>query len=105
MILIDNEKDIISLTQDNDVAILDVRTEEEYNEGHLDNAINVDVLGKNFKENISKFDRDKIYFVHCAVGMRSKKASGIMEKLNFKYINNSKFGYDEIIKIIHSGGK
>lgn len=51
-----------------DVVILDVRTEEEYNEGHITNAINIPI------DNIDNIDieKDKIIYVYCASGNRSK---------------------------------
>ncbi len=105
MISIDNREDIIKLLEDDSIILIDVRTKKEYEFGHLDNAINIDVLCDNFAEYISKFDKDKNYFIYCASGVRSKNASNIMKALNFKYINNSKFGYDEIMKIIQLRGK
>lgn len=50
--------------------VIDVRTEEEYEESHLDKAINIPV------DEISKIemDKDTILFVYCKSGVRSKQA-------------------------------
>jgi phage shock protein E len=77
--LIENNKEII---------ILDVRTLEEFQINHLDNAINIDIYNTNFKDQIDKLERNKSYLVHCKAGGRSEEACRIMEELGFKDLTN-----------------
>jgi rhodanese-related sulfurtransferase len=73
--------------------ILDVRTPEEFAEGHIDKAVNVDWLGDHFVKDAEKFDKKKPVFVYCKSGRRSLKASEKLEELGFKNIYNLDGGY------------
>lgn len=68
--------------------LLDVRTPEEYNSGHIDNAVNVNWNGDNFVAEASKYDKSKPIFVYCKVGGRSAKAADKLAELGFKEIYN-----------------
>lgn len=71
-----------------DLIILDVRTQDEYNEGHIKNAINIDYYSKTLKKDLNKLDKNKTYLVYCRSGSRSGKTIDIMEKLGFKEVYN-----------------
>lgn len=74
--------------------VLDVRTQEEFNKGHLENAILVDYYKNDFKEKISKLDKDKPVFVYCAAGGRSGSASKLLTELGFKEVYDLKGGFN-----------
>ncbi len=78
-----------------DVLILDVRTQEEYNAGHIKNStlIPVQVLDKRLNE----LPRDKKILVYCKSGSRSAQASGILVNNGFKEIYNMKGGITDWI--------
>ena len=61
-------------------VILDVRTPEEYAEGHLENAVNKNVFDKDFATYMSTLGKDKTYFVYCLAGKRSHIAANDMRK-------------------------
>ena len=69
-------------------VILDVRTPEEYAEGHLANATNVDFKATDFAEKVSKLDKTKTYLVYCRAGHRSASAAEIMKTQAFQTIYN-----------------
>jgi rhodanese-related sulfurtransferase len=73
-----------------DVLILDVRTQEEYDAGHIKNStlIPVQVLDKRLNE----LPRDKKILVYCKAGGRSAQASQILVNSGFKEIYNMKGG-------------
>lgn len=75
------------------IVILDVRTKGEFNSGHLNNAINIDVKSSSFKEKVSKLEKDKTYLVYCRSGKRSKMAQNIMKELRFKKVVNMLGGF------------
>lgn len=66
--------------------ILDVRTPEEFNLEHIDNAININWLGDSFIENTKSLDKSKPVFVYCKSGARSAKAAGKLQELGFTTI-------------------
>lgn len=69
-----------------DLVIIDVRTPEEYKSVHIDKAINIDFYSSNFKKELAKLDRKKIYILYCRSGNRTGKTVKIMEELGFKNI-------------------
>lgn len=73
--------------------IIDVRTPTEFDEGHIEKAINVDYKGANFIENISAFDKSKTLLIYCRSGNRSGKASIIMDSLGFTKIYDLEGGF------------
>jgi rhodanese-related sulfurtransferase len=80
---------ISKLNADPKAIILDVRTDDEYKEGIIANAINIDIhSGQEFVEAIEALDKDKNYFVYCRSGMRSAKACEIMNQLGFENAYN-----------------
>ncbi|MFC7337696.1 rhodanese-like domain-containing protein [Haloferula chungangensis] len=67
--------------------VLDVRTQEEWDEGHLDGAVRVDFNEKNFGEKVLKtLDPKKPVLIYCNSGGRSGRATEAMDKLGFKVI-------------------
>lgn len=74
-------------------VLIDVRTPEEFSEGHIANAINLDVNNENFESEIQKMDTSKTYYVYCQAGVRSSKATSKLLRNGFKNIVNLKDGY------------
>lgn len=74
----------ISETQD--AKIIDVRTAEEFEKGHLINALNYDWNGNNFDTEISSLDKSKPVFVYCLSGGRSGSAASKMRSDGFKEV-------------------
>ena len=75
--------------------LLDVRTAEEYGEGHLARARNVDYKRDDFRQQVGQLDKSKPYFVYCKAGMRSDKAADIMKELGFRQVYTLDGGIDE----------
>lgn len=64
-----------------DSIILDVRTSEEYLEGHIPNAKLLDIRDPHsFMEGVSELDVSKTYFVYCRSGARSTQACQIFKQ-------------------------
>lgn len=76
-----------------DVIVIDVRTREEYSEGHINGSIllPVDTVHKKIVSIIP--DKNKIVYVHCRSGTRSKRAVKIMEKMGYTNIFNMQGGF------------
>jgi rhodanese-related sulfurtransferase len=66
-----------------DVIILDVRTPDEFNAGHIANAININLEGSDFSSEVSKLDKNATVAVYCRSGNRSGVATDQMAELGF----------------------
>lgn len=68
------------------VQLVDVRTPQEFANGHLENAKNVNFNDPEFKQKIVLLDKSKPIAIYCGIGGRSGKASKILVELGFKDI-------------------
>ena len=68
--------------------LVDVRTPQEFANGHLENAKNINFNDPEFKQKIAQLDKSKPIAVYCGVGGRSGKASKILVELGFKDISD-----------------
>lgn len=74
------------ISKEPQLVLLDVRTPEEFNEGHLTKAQNIDFKNTNFAEQISKLDPNQHYLLYCASGRRSAEAKTLMASKGFKHL-------------------
>jgi rhodanese-related sulfurtransferase len=72
--------------------LLDVRTPEEYNEGHVEGAINIDYYNETFSAQMDSLDKSKPVLVYCRSGSRSAKAAEILRQKGFKEVYEMKEG-------------
>ena len=77
-----------------DVIILDVRTPQEYQSGHLPHATLINFYDHNFSLKLDSLDKSKKYLVYCAKGSRSSQASDLMIKKGFTSVLNLKNGFN-----------
>lgn len=73
-------------------VLLDVRTPEEYNEGHLKNAVLLDYNGGLFDSAFMMLAKEKTYLIYCRSGMRSDNAATKMKTAGFKKVYQLKNG-------------
>lgn len=69
-----------------DAQLIDVRTPEEFERGHLQNAVNIDVHGKEFENMVEALDKERPVMVYCKSGGRSADACEQLRNLGFKNI-------------------
>jgi thioredoxin 1 len=67
---------------DNEI-IIDVRTPGEYNEGHIENTLNINWNGSSFAQEIQKLDKTKPLMVYCLSGGRSSSAASKLRNEGF----------------------
>lgn len=80
-------EDYAKAIADTSIVRLDVRTAEEYAEGHIENTLNIDVLKSDFeKRAVTILPKDKTIAVNCRSGKRSKNAARILVKNGYKVI-------------------
>ncbi len=65
------------------LQLIDVRTQEEYSVSHLKNAQNICVTSADFKEKVASLDRAKPVYVYCKKGGRSAQAASILKDMGF----------------------
>lgn len=75
-----------SLIALDDVTLIDVRTPEEYDEGHIAGAELVDLSSGDFADEIAAYDPNGRYVVYCRSGNRSAQAVAIMAELGFEQV-------------------
>lgn len=78
--------------------VVDVRTPQEYQAGHLQVAKLININDSDFQQQIEKLDKNRPVFVYCAAGVRSSKAATILKNIGFKEVVNLKGGYQDLIK-------
>ncbi|HOZ74581.1 MAG TPA: rhodanese-like domain-containing protein [Flavobacterium sp.] len=77
------------LESDPNAVILDVRTQSEWEEGIIPNAIHIDIYkGQGFIYEVDALDKSKNYYVYCKAGGRSAQACSIMNQLGFENTYN-----------------
>jgi len=67
-------------------VILDVRIPTEFAKEHLEGAVNLNIYGNHFENNLEKLDKKKTYLVHCHAGVRCFMAAEVMEEMGFTRI-------------------
>ena len=72
--------------------IIDVRTPQEFVNGHIKGAININLFDKTFENQILKLDKTKPIYIYCRSGSRTAKASKKASKLGFEKVNDLQGG-------------
>ena len=81
--------ELIENNADNpEFEIIDVRTVEEFNSGHIAGASYIDFYKKDFQHNLAKLDKDKTYLLYCRTGRRSGIALDMMKTMGFTHSYN-----------------
>lgn len=89
-------EELIKMSKEKLVYLIDVRSSQEFEEGHLDGAINISVYNiENEVEKIIK-NKEEVIIVYCSSGTRSKNAKNILEKLGYTNVYNLKNGIDKL---------
>ena len=78
-------------------VIIDVRTQEEYEEGHLaETDHQYDMMNGEFQRQIKNFDKDETYYLYCRSGNRSGQAARMMKNAGFENVYNIG-GFEELV--------
>ena len=76
------------LNTDTTAYLIDVRTPEEYAEGHIEGAVLMNVMDEQtFLAGIDTLDASHTYYIYCRSGRRSQKASGFMGERGLKVVD------------------
>jgi rhodanese-related sulfurtransferase len=84
------------MKNDHTVILIDVRSKQEFSEGHLLGAINIPL--NEFKQTINQLNQNKkqTIIVYCQMGGRSSKAINLLKKMGYTNIYQLKGGLDAI---------
>ena len=79
-----------------EVQLIDVRSQTEYNAGHIDDAVNINIKNrKRFLKQIETLDKDKPVYLYCKAGVRSRNAGELLRMEGFQKIFDYSGGYDD----------
>lgn len=73
-------------------VLIDVRTPNEYINGHIAGSVNIDYHSPVFESKIDSLDRDKTYLLYCRSGNRSGHALSMMKQKNFQKVYHLRGG-------------
>jgi thioredoxin 1 len=68
--------------------LVDVRTPEEFADGHLEGAVNIDWLADDFASKTTSLDKSKPVLVYCAFGGRSEEALNSLKQAGFADVHD-----------------
>ena len=70
--------------QDTDYILVDVRTIEEYESGHIQDAINFDFYSGSFQKEILSLDKSSSIILYCRTQNRSTKTANYLKENGYK---------------------
>ena len=77
------------------VLVVDIRTKDEYDQGHIAGVKHIDFYRSDFMEAMSELDKNSPLIIHCAKGGRSGKASKKLKEAGFMKIYDYTGGYTD----------
>lgn len=77
------------------IQLVDVRTPEEYLNGHIEGASNINFNGKNFEKELLQLNKTNPVLVYCYGGGRSSKTLEKLKELGFMHALELRGGYSK----------
>ncbi len=74
-------------------TLIDVRTPEEYAQGHIEGAQNHNFFDADFTHQFHAFDKEKPLLLYCRSGNRSGKAARLLDSIGFQKLYDLQGGY------------
>ncbi len=79
---------------DPNFVILDVRTPEEFAQGRIDGAININYYADDFKDKLAGLDKNMTYVVYCRTGRRSAETFEMLRRAGFTAVYHISGGFE-----------
>lgn len=79
-----SSEEVYKMMKNEDVVIIDVREDFEYEGGHLENSINIPL--DDLEKKINEIDKDKKIIVYCLSGNRAQIALEILAEKGYNNI-------------------
>lgn len=77
-----------SAQEQEELVLIDVRTLDEYKDGHVFGSLLIDFQEADFQEEIGKLRRDGRYALYCRSGNRASQAVEVMKAMGFENVEN-----------------
>ena len=84
--------------QDTDYILVDVRTIEEYESGHIQDAVNFDFYSKSFQNDILSLEKSTSIVLYCRTQNRSTKTANYLKENGYKEITVLEGGITSWVK-------
>ena len=84
--------------QDTDYILVDVRTMEEYESGHIQDAVNFDFYSESFQKEILSIDKSSSIILYCRTQNRSTKTANFLKENGYKEITVLEGGITSWVK-------
>ena len=84
--------------QDTDYILVDVRTAEEYESGHIQDAVNFDFYSESFQKEILSLEKNSLIILYCRTQNRSTKAANFLKENGYKEISVIEGGITSWVK-------
>lgn len=82
-----------AISNDN-IQLVDVRTEKEFKEGAIEGALNIDFFKQEkFTDEFNKLDKKEPIYLYCRSGNRSQQAAAKLQEMGFTKIYDLRGGY------------
>ncbi|MEM7163085.1 MAG: rhodanese-like domain-containing protein [Bacteroidota bacterium] len=88
-----NPQDFESAINSDQVKLIDIRTAEEFQEGSIAYAQNIDFYAEDFMDQMGQFDKSEPLYIFCRSGGRSGKASKMLVEAGFNSVYDLDGGY------------
>ena len=92
-----SESDFVEI-QDSDYILIDVRTQDEFDLGHIDSAINLDFYSDSFQNDILSLPKNETIVIYCRTNNRSSKTAAILKENGYREILVIRGGITEWVK-------
>ena len=84
--------------QDTDYILVDVRTTEEYESGHIQDAVNFDFYSESFQNDILTLDKSSSIILYCRTQNRSTKTANYLKENGYEEITVIEGGITSWVK-------
>lgn len=82
-----------------ETVVIDVRTPEEFAQGHLQGALNLNVQAPDFREQVAalQLSPNQPVYLYCRSGRRSQRAAEILREMGFRKLYNIG-GFEDLVR-------
>lgn len=75
-------------------VLVDVRMPQEFEQGHMEGALNLNFFDPNFKNQLLELDKNKRYYIYCKNDARSERAAEFLLQNDYPEVYVLKGGYE-----------